>query len=337
MPGFAPISLQQFMNPTTGRPYAGARAAFYEASTNTPITVYSDYGLGEEHPNPVLADEYGRFPAIFIDEAVGFYRLRITDRSGSVLPLGSGGSFDIPVLPVVGPSTSDGGGSEVPVDPNALLQTGDVIWVPKTGTRSGFVRLNGRTIGSASSGASERANADTEDLYSYIWTNFADTICAVTGGRGISAAADFAANKPIATLDMRSRAPFGLDDMGNSALSAFSGVTFAKGNATTAGASGGSATKSLATSEIPSHAHNVYLNDPGHRHTVTSPAGGQTGSGIGASTSTNNTNTGFATTGIEIRSAASGGGTANITATAGGGAAFDKMSPFVLGSWLWKL
>lgn len=328
MPGFAPISLQQFMNPTTGRPYAGARAAFYEASTNTPISVYSDYGLGTEHSNPVVADAYGRFPAIFIDEATAFYRLRITDRSGSVLPLGEGGSFDIPVLPVVGPAASTGGGSEVPVDPNALLQTGDVIWVPKSGTRAGFVRMNGRTIGSASSGASERANADTEDLYSYIWSGFADTICAVTGGRGVSAAVDFAANKPIAVLDMRSRAPFGLDDMGNSALSAFTGLTFTKGTATTAGASIGATTHTLTEAQLPSLTKTVSITDPGHTHTMSSVANGASGSQF-------DTNASGGTIGTKTTASSTTGITATVSL--GSGASHNNLPPAVLGSWLWRL
>lgn len=329
MPGMAPISLQQFMNPTTGRPYAGARANFYDASASTRITVYSDYGLGTELPNPVVADAYGRFPAIFIDEDVEFYRLRVTTSSGSVLPLGESGSFDIPVLPVIGPTASDGGGSEAPVDPNAVYTTGDVLWVPKTGTRAGFVRMNGRTIGSASSGASERANADCEDLYAYIWANFADAICAVTGGRGISAAADFAANKPIAVLDMRSRGPFGLDDMGNSALSAFTSVTFDKGNATTAGASGGDASKTLATANIPSHTHTgTTASDGAHTHGLST-----------AARSNSNTNVSSVNgSGNDTQTASSGAHTHTFTTDAtGGGSAFDAMPPFILGTWHWKL
>lgn len=331
MPGMAPISLQQFTNPTTGRPYAGARAAFYEASTNTPISIYSDYGLGTEHPNPVRADAYGRFPAIFIDEDVEFYRLRLTTSSGSVLPLGEGGSFDIPVLPVIGPTAStggSGGGSEVPVDANALIQTGDVIWVPKAGTRVGFVRMNGRTIGSASSGASERANADTEDLYAYAWEGFADTICAVTGGRGISAAADFAANKPIAILDMRASAPFGLDGMGNTALSAFTGITFTNGTATTAGAKAGSTTHTLTEAQLPSHVHAQTAQTPTLAYGTNNINQGST---AGATTVVTAVGSGAssATTTADA--------TPGDTASAGGGAAHNNMPPFILGTWYWRL
>jgi hypothetical protein len=39
-----------------------------------------------------------------------------------------------------------------------LIRTGQIILEPKGGTLAGFVRCNARTIGSASSGATERAN-----------------------------------------------------------------------------------------------------------------------------------------------------------------------------------
>jgi hypothetical protein len=98
-----------------------------------------------------------------------------------------------------------------------VLSTGDVKWRMQTGTLTGFVRMNGRTIGSAASGATERANADTADLYTYLWTNFSDALAPVSGGRGASAAADFAANKTITIPTMQGYGPAGLDDMGNSA------------------------------------------------------------------------------------------------------------------------
>lgn len=329
MPGLAPISLQQFLNPTTGLPYSGARAGFFEASSGTPIVVYQDYGLGTPHSNPVIADAYGRFPPIFISEAVGFYRLRLTTSGGVVLPLGDGGSFDIDVLPVIGPVEGDGGGAEVPVDPNSVLTTGDVIWTPAKTTRAGFVRMNGRTIGSGSSGAAERANADCEDLYTYIHNNFSDTLCPVTGGRGANAAADFAANKPIATIDMRARGPFGLDDMGNSAASRLSGLTFGSGGtATTGGANGGASTKTLITSEMPSHTHVQTAQSPTFTYTERND---------GSFSGSSDVITELAATGLANSITTTGDASPGDTGVAGSGAAFDKMPPFILGTWLWRL
>lgn len=328
MPGMAPISLQQFINPTTGRPYAGARALFTEASSNTQISVYQDYALSNAHPNPVVADSQGRFPPIFIDEDVEFYGLRVTTSSGSVLPLGADGNYDIPTLPVIGPATGSGG-SVTATDPASIFQTGDTLWVPKAGTRTGWVRMNGRTIGSASSGASERASDDTDDLYAYLWDNFADSICAVTGGRGVSAAVDFAANKPIAMLDMRARGVFGLVGMGNSNSTALDAITFALGSKTTAGGSGGTATHMLTEAQLPAHTHAQTAQNPTFTY----------------GTSTPNTGTGSSTTVVNAIHASSQSNTLTTasdaspgdTASTGSGDAHPTIPPFMLGTWYMKL
>lgn len=76
--------------------------------------------------------------------------------------------------------------------------TGDVKLTYKTVADVGWVLMNDGTIGNAASGATTRANADTADLFAHFWNNIADAQCAVSGGRGANAAADFAANKTIA-------------------------------------------------------------------------------------------------------------------------------------------
>lgn len=76
--------------------------------------------------------------------------------------------------------------------------TGDLKWTWKATADTGWVLLDDGTIGSASSGATTRANADTSALFTLLWTNFANSEAAVSTGRGASAAADFAANKTIA-------------------------------------------------------------------------------------------------------------------------------------------
>lgn len=79
----------------------------------------------------------------------------------------------------------------------ALFSTGDVKYTLKSTADSGWIMLNDGTIGSGSSGATTRANADTEDLYTLIWNNCPDQWCPAAGGRGANAAADFSADKPI--------------------------------------------------------------------------------------------------------------------------------------------
>src|SRR5690606_3365845 len=110
-----------------------------------------------------------------------------------------------------------GGGSGIVVTQDMVLNTGDVLWNLRGGTKAGFVRMNGRTIGNPSSGATERANADTEALFLYLWNNLSNSVAAVSGGRGATAAADFSANKTIIVPTMQSIVPGGLDDMGATA------------------------------------------------------------------------------------------------------------------------
>lgn len=331
MAGFWHLSHHQMRDPN-GRVYAGAKAYFLSAQTLLPITVYQDYGLGTPHPNPVQANGVGVFPPVFLDEGDGFYRQRVTTAAGVIIP-----GTDVGTLPIVGPSGGEGG-VVAPVDPNALFQTGDLLWLDRTGSRSGWVRDNGRTIGPATSGASERANADTEALFSFLWQTYDDTRCPVIGGRGISASADWAANKQITLLDKRGRAPFGLDDMGNSAAGRLSNVTFSSGNATTASAEGGEALHTLTTPEIPPHPHPATVTDT-HEHDF----GGalQRGKGSGNINFAVQASAGYASIdGLSSTGGTGGTKTGSIAVSvgnAGGGGAHNNMPPFVLGTFYRKL
>lgn len=75
--------------------------------------------------------------------------------------------------------------------------TGDAKLTWKATADAGWVMANDGTIGNASSGGTTRANADTSALFALLWDNIADAWAPVSGGRGASAAADFAANKTI--------------------------------------------------------------------------------------------------------------------------------------------
>ncbi len=186
---------------------SGALAYFYTADTSTALTVYSDSTLATPRTQPVAANAAGFFPAIYLPYSN--YTVLVTDASGVTIRYLDGIANPEP------PETGGGGG--ITVSTPMVFQTGDVKPVFKTGTIPGFVRANGRTIGNALSGASERANDDCEDLYAYFWDNFTDAVCPVTTGRGATAAADFAAGKPIQVLSLRGRILVGADDMGNSA------------------------------------------------------------------------------------------------------------------------
>lgn len=226
-----------------------------------------------------------------------------------------------------------------------LLPTGATIdWPGDPAVQAaptGWVYGFGRTIGNASSGATERANADTATLFTLLWNNWGNTAlpiqdsAGVATTRGASAANDFAANKRLPTPDIRGRVRAGLDfNTGSLASRLTSGGAGITG--TTPGATGGTQTHVLTSpGEIPSHAHpmpHTHTINHGHPGSIADPhthvqklgSGGATAtSGAGAvlgadtNTSTANTNT------LTIAAFAGNSGsesTANTSATGSGGA-----------------
>lgn len=331
----APISgLPRFKN---GVLLPAPVAYFYEAGTTTPRTVYQEPS-GAAHTQPVAVQGDGNFPAIYVTGTTS-YKIRILETDGgSVLA-----EYD-ELQAEVAVSSGGGGGT--------TITTGFEMPAYDTGARAGWVRENGRTIGSGASGATERANDDCEDLFLHLWT--VDPNLAVSGGRGATAAADWAANKTIALPDMRGRTFVGLDTMGNVAASRLVGATFSFGDASTLGSYGGVAAQALITANLPSHNHGI--NDPGHFHGVSDPTHTHvltdpghahnytdnyftTGSGAAGGTAAGNAvaavTTATAVTGITI--AANGTGIGIITSVtgistqnAGSGTAFNLMQPFSL-------
>jgi hypothetical protein len=224
--------MQQF--DSNGRPLSGARLFLFDGGTSTPRIGYRDSSLTSAHPNPILADSAGRLPLVYLDD--GFYRHRLTTRSGTLI-------FDDDGLPVL---SSTSGGSGTSVDPDSVFKTRDVKIRFDDQPLPGYVRLNGRTIGSAASGATERANADTQSLYEELW-RFANI--AVTGGKGGTAAADFAANKPLVLPNAAGRGIWGADDLGAGAAGNISSIT----NPTLIGSPGGAQTVTLVQANVPSY------------------------------------------------------------------------------------
>jgi hypothetical protein len=79
-----------------------------------------------------------------------------------------------------------------------VFSTGDVKLTFKTVADTGWVLFNDGTMGDATSGGTARANADTVDLFTLLWTVIPNIYCPVLpGGRGADAATDFAAHKTI--------------------------------------------------------------------------------------------------------------------------------------------
>lgn len=196
-PGLTPFINQN------GKPLVGGKLYFYDAGTSTPKTIYADADLTVPLSNPLTADEFGVFTTAYV--GVGSYRIRITTKGGAIVR-------DVDNLP--GESTaSSGGGSSG----SSSFPVGSYLPIHRDQPVDGWVRANGRTIGNDGSGATERANADTEALYTVLWeTDAGRDLLTVSTGKGANAAADFAAGKTITLPDTRGRSPIGTDDMGTS-------------------------------------------------------------------------------------------------------------------------
>jgi microcystin-dependent protein len=252
---------QQFDN--EGVPLAGGLLYFFQSGTTTPQSAFQDTALTIPYSNPIVLGADGRVPFFYL--ADGNIKIRLTDDSGVTIVAADS-------ILVIGPSAGGGGGGSV--DPTTVYQTGDIKHRYGTGTHTGWVRANGRTIGSAPSGATERANADTQALFEYLWT--ADPILVVSTGRGASANADWVANKTIALPDFRGRVLAGNDDMGNVAANRITpGGSLITGTAL--GAAGGSEQIGLGATHIPAHTHSfsaTTASDGAHTHTGTTASAG---------------------------------------------------------------
>jgi len=237
MAGTISLSMTQQLD-QFGNPLAGGHLYTIQAGTvSTPQNSYQDSALTLPWPNPIILSASGRLPQFFL--ADGNIKIRLTDVNGVEILVADG-------LVVTGASSGGGGGAVV--DATTILATGDIKVRYGTGILAGFVRCNARTIGSATSGASERANADTQALFEYLWNT--DTNLVVSTGRGASSIADWSANKTIALPDWRGRAIAALDDMGNSAAGRLTATYFGT-SAIVLGAVGGAESKILVTANLP--------------------------------------------------------------------------------------
>lgn len=123
---------------------------------------------------------------------------------------------------------------------------------------TGWVLAAGKTIGDATSGGTERANADTTYLFTLLWNSFSNTdlpiqdSAGVASTRGLSAAADFAAHKRMPVPDLRGRVSAGLDNLGGTSANRIVAT-----EADTIGKATGTETHTLITAEIPSHTHTL--------------------------------------------------------------------------------
>lgn len=257
MTAFVPLSTQPVFY--QGSAIVGAKITIFDAGTLTPRTAYKDGLANAQWAQPILSDANGTIPEIWV---VGNpIKVRITTADGVLIREVD----NIPGDVAAGGGGGGGGGTNIP--------PGFMMAAHLTGTIAEWVRANGRTLGNALSGAAERANADTVNLFTAMWN--ADTTLAVSGGRGASAAIDYAANKTIALPDYRGRIPVGLSDMGGSNSARLTGATFSSGNETTLGSPGGTATEALSLAQLAAHTHaGSTASSTDHQHIGTTATGG---------------------------------------------------------------
>lgn len=256
----SPVSFGTFFDPATPAPLQ-VNAYFYFAGTLDPISVYVDAGLAIPFDQPVRSSGSGRLPAIWVGEIPTGYRVRIFDEYSTLLE-------DTDNIP--GAFDPSGGVEPPPIDDNRLAKPGDIIFAfSNAQPREGCVLANGLTIGSVTSGATGRANADCEAAFKWLWQQDQFGLLAVSPSRGASADSDWAANKTIATPDLMGRGVVGMDAMGTTAKNRLAGVTFAAGDQAKLGSYGGAPTRVLVAGNIPAHNHAV--NDPGHLHVTVLP------------------------------------------------------------------
>ena len=130
------------------------------------------------------------------------------------------------------------------------------FWGGEAYVPAGFILAQG-SIGSAASAATRRANADTINLYTLLWNSLTNAVAPVSGGRGVSAAADFAANKTLTLPPPNGRAFICKDNMGGVSANVVTSASEDGGNAIILCGTGGEETHVQALSELRRHKHNI--------------------------------------------------------------------------------
>jgi hypothetical protein len=137
----------------------------------------------------------------------------------------------------------------------------------------------------------------------------------------------------VGVKDCRNKALVGRGDMnGTDAGLLTTGVFGSGASPNVINAVGGSQTITMTQANLVAHNHAVFLNDPGHSHTYLFRTGNPVGGGgaFGPADTALTTNTSTNATGITVRDAAGGGGTANQTASTGSTTPMRTVQPSIV-------
>lgn len=324
--GIVPLSGSQQFDVATSPPafLNGGKLFVYQPGTTTCAAIFSDFALTAALPCPIVLNTAGRIPSIYA--ADGSVRLRILN-SLNVL------QYDQDNVAIVTAAATSGGGSTPIPDSTQIFGTRDLKIRFDDQPITGYVRMNGRTIGSATSGATERANADTQPMYSQLWS-FANV--SVVAGKGASAAADWAANKQLVLPDMSGHMLGGVDDMGAGPANRITSASIP--GSTVVGATGGTDTKTITQQHLPAVNWTSSLGVSRTGSVTLSAAAGNVVNGAGVGGGANLTGGGAALNqgAITVVDTQAWGVTGNVS-SGGSGALLNGMPPTMLLTFYLKL
>jgi hypothetical protein len=187
-----------------------------------------------------VADGNGRIPTIYL--AYGSFDVKLTTTGGTQL---------FYQTDIANPAPFD---DTTTFDTTTVLTTGDIFPLDKQRARARFGSTAARSATSHHPQPSGRMTTRSICLH-IIWNGLANAQAAVSGGRGASAAADFAASKRITLPDYRGCSLVGFDDMGNTAASLLGSAPVVSGSTILPGSILGANTHTITEPSFRSYAH----------------------------------------------------------------------------------
>lgn len=366
-----PVAPQQFFD-KNGNPVSSGSVGYYIPGTSTPKMVWQDDSQTTPWTNPITLNAGGWPPNNKGIYGNGTYRQIIKDKYNNIISdqptsaTGSGG----------GSGTSVGDGNSVGtiltwsgmIAPNQYqfaygqalsrssfpelyqaitLQT-PVTCVGGNTTLTGLsdtsnipigANVEGNCIVSGTTVLSKTINTVTLSIAANISTSITATFFPYGNGNGLTTF-----NVP----DLRGKVIPGRTNMGGVVTSNLTSSYYGS-SPDAVGANGGTQSKLISLTQMPSHRHSVFLNDPGHLHaarvdgafsvgsgTGLTPVGSGTQTmGAGKATSVGTTDPNF--TGITVRDTSGGGGTADQTALTGGSDPISVISPSITMNYIIKV